>query len=230
MGASRNGRIRIAKPANPKGFVAVVRLAAKGGELRRNGPSRLQQPHVVQMETRPPNIEGAGHVPQRELVRNALRMRPDRIIVGEVRGPEAFDMLQAMNTGHDGSMTTVHANSPRDALYRIENMVMTANLNLPLKAIRMQVASALNLIVHIERMRDGVRRVQNIAEITGMEGDIITVRDLFSFRYQGEKRDGTMDGVFEATRMRPDFVSRAARYGLDKELLDSLGIAAGMRA
>jgi pilus assembly protein CpaF len=191
---------------------------------------RLQQPHVVQMETRPPNIEGAGHIPQRELVRNALRMRPDRIIVGEVRGPEAFDMLQAMNTGHDGSMTTVHANSPRDALYRIENMVMMANLSLPLKAIRMQVASALNLIVHIERMRDGVRRVQNVAEIAGMEGDIITARELFTFRYQGEKRDGTIDGTFESNRMRPDFVTRAARYGLDRELLDVLGIVAAMRA
>jgi pilus assembly protein CpaF len=191
---------------------------------------RLQQPHVVQMETRPPNIEGAGHIPQRELVRNALRMRPDRIIVGEVRGPEAFDMLQAMNTGHDGSMTTVHANSPRDALYRIENMVMMANLSLPLKAIRMQVASALNLVVHIERMRDGVRRVQNVSEIAGMEGDVITARELFTFRYQGEKRDGTIDGIFESTRMRPDFVTRAARYGLDRELLDVLGIVAAMRA
>jgi pilus assembly protein CpaF len=191
---------------------------------------RLQQPHVVQMETRPPNIEGAGHIPQRELVRNALRMRPDRIIVGEVRGPEAFDMLQAMNTGHDGSMTTVHANTPRDALYRIENMVMMANLSLPLKAIRMQVASALNLIVHIERMRDGIRRVQNVAEIAGMEGDIITARELFTFRYHGEKRDGTIDGTFESTRMRPDFVTRAARYGLDRELLDVLGIVAAMRA
>jgi pilus assembly protein CpaF len=191
---------------------------------------RLQQPHIVQMETRPPNIEGAGHIPQRELVRNALRMRPDRIIVGEVRGPEAFDMLQAMNTGHDGSMTTVHANSPRDALYRVENMVMMANLSLPLKAIRIQVASALNLIVHIERMRDGIRRVQNIAEIAGMDGEVITARELFTFRYQGEKRDGTIDGVFESTRMRPDFAPRAARYGLDKELLDTLGIAGALRA
>ncbi len=191
---------------------------------------RLQQPHVVQMETRPPNIEGAGHIPQRELVRNALRMRPDRIIVGEVRGSEAFDMLQAMNTGHDGSMTTVHANSPRDALYRVENMVMMANLSLPLRAIRMQVASALNLVVHIERMRDGIRRIQNLSEIAGMEGDVITARELFSFRYIGEKRDGTIDGVFELTRMRPDFVSRAARYGLDGELLDVLGIVGAMRA
>jgi pilus assembly protein CpaF len=185
---------------------------------------RLQQPHVVQMETRPPNIEGVGHVPQRELVRNALRMRPDRIIVGEVRGPEAFDMLQAMNTGHDGSMSTVHANSPRDALYRIENMVMMANLNLPLKAIRMHVASALNLIVHIERMRDGIRRVQNIAEIAGMEGDMITARELFTFRHRVEWTDGTTDGAFESTRMRPDFIARAARFGLGRELLEAVGI------
>ena len=185
---------------------------------------RLQQPHVVQMETRPPNIEGVGHIPQRELVRNALRMRPDRIIVGEVRGAETFDMLQAMNTGHDGSMSTVHANSPRDALYRIENMVMMANLNLPLKAIRMNVAGALNLIVHIERMRDGIRRVQNITEIAGMEGDIITARELFTFQHRGERNDGTTDWAFESTRMRPDFTARAARFGLSRELLDAVGI------
>jgi pilus assembly protein CpaF len=186
---------------------------------------RLQQPHVVQMETRPPNIEGAGHIPQRELVRNALRMRPDRIIVGEVRGPEAFDMLQAMNTGHDGSMSTIHANSPRDALFRLENMVMMANLSLPLAAVRMQIASALNLIVHIERMRDGVRRVQYIAEVAGMEGEIITLRDLFAFHQRGERRDGRIEGEFRSTRMRPDFVTRAAHYSLDKELLDAIGIA-----
>ena len=167
---------------------------------------RLQQPHVVQMETRPPNIEGVGQVAQRELVRNALRMRPDRIIVGEVRGAEAFDMLQAMNTGHDGSMSTVHANSPRDALYRVENMVMMANLNLPLRAIRMQIASAVNLIVHIERMRDGIRRVQSVVEIAGMEGEIITTRELFSFQYRGERLDGGIEGSFESTRMRPDFI------------------------
>jgi pilus assembly protein CpaF len=185
---------------------------------------RLQQPHVVQMETRPPNIEGVGQVAQRELVRNALRMRPDRIIVGEVRGPEAFDMLQAMNTGHDGSMSTVHANSPRDALYRIENMVMMANLNLPLKAIRMQIASALNLIVHVERMRDGIRRVQSVVEVAGMEGDIITSRELFTFHYRGQQQNGHLEGIYEPARMRPDFISRAERFGLDKELLEALGI------
>jgi pilus assembly protein CpaF len=185
---------------------------------------RLQQPHIVQMETRPPNIEGAGQVIQRDLVRNALRMRPDRIIVGEVRGPEAFDMLQAMNTGHDGSMSTIHANSPRDALFRLENMVMTANLNIPLHAIRTQIASALNLIVHIERMRDGVRRVQAIVEVGGMEGDVITLRDLFAFHYRGERRDGLLDGEFVSARMRPDFVVRAAHYGLERDLLEALQI------
>src|SRR6516162_1698392 len=188
---------------------------------------RLQQPHVVQMETRPPNIEGVGYVPQRELVRNALRMRPDRIIVGEVRGAETFDMLQAMNTGHDGSMSTVHANSPRDALYRLENMVIMANLNLPLRAIRMHVASALNLIVHIERMRDGIRRVQNISEMAGMEGDTITMRELFTFQFHGERRDGTIDGEFVSTRMRPDFLARAAQINLDRELLDAMDIVGG---
>jgi pilus assembly protein CpaF len=130
---------------------------------------RLQQPHVVQMETRAANIEGAGHVPQRELLRNALRMRPDRIIVGEVRGSEAYDMLQAMNTGHDGSMSTIHANTPRDALFRLENMVlMAAGANLPLRALRAQIASAINIVVQIERMRDGIRRVDRIVEIGGM--------------------------------------------------------------
>ena len=188
---------------------------------------RLQQPHVVQMETRPANIEGIGYVPQRELVRNALRMRPDRIIVGEVRGAETFDMLQAMNTGHDGSMSTVHANSPRDALYRLENMVIMANLNLPLRAIRMHVASALNLVVHIERMRDGIRRVQNISEMAGMGGETITMRDLFTFQFRGERRDGTIDGEFVSTRMRPDFLIRAAQINLDRELLEAMDIPGG---
>src|SRR5882762_964684 len=187
---------------------------------------RLQQPHVVQMETRPPNIEGAGHIPQRELVRNALRMRPDRIIVGEVRGPEAFDMLQAMNTGHDGSMSTVHANSPRDALFRLENMVMMANLNLPLGAIRMQIGSAVHLIVHTERMRDGIRRVQKIAEVGGVGGDAISLRDLFTFESRGERTDSTIEGEFVSTRMRPDFVERVARHGFTRSLLAALDIGA----
>ena len=188
---------------------------------------RLLQPHVVQMETRPANIEGSGQVLQRELVRNSLRMRPDRIIVGEVRGAEAFDMLQAMNTGHDGSMSTIHANSPRDALYRLENMVLMANGNVPLRAIRMQIASAISLIVHIERMRDGIRRVQNVVEITGMEGEIITARDLFTFQYRGERSDGFIEGAFESTRMRPNLVTRAAHFGLELPLLEALGIAGG---
>jgi pilus assembly protein CpaF len=192
----------------------------------------LQQPHVVQMETRPANVEGVGQIGQRDLARNALRMRPDRIIVGEVRGAEAFDMLQAMNTGHDGSMSTIHANSPRDALYRLENMVMMANLNLPLRTIRMQIVSALSLIIQIERMRDGIRRIQNIVEITGMDGDIITARDLFSFQYRAERRDGSIEGVFEASRVPPDrtrsapnLFSRAAHYGLERRLLEALGFA-----
>jgi pilus assembly protein CpaF len=185
---------------------------------------RLQQPHVVQMETRVANIEGVGAVPQRELVRNALRMRPDRIIVGEVRGGEAFDMLQAMNTGHDGSMSTIHANAPRDALYRFENMVMMANVSLPLHAIRTQITSALNLIVQVERMRDGVRRIQNIVEITGMEGDVITARDLFTFEYRGDNRDGRIDGVFEPSRVRPGLIARASAFGLGAEMLQAMGL------
>ena len=185
---------------------------------------RLQQPHVIQMETRVANIEGVGSVPQRELVRNALRMRPDRIVVGEVRGGEAFDMLQAMNTGHDGSMSTIHANSPRDALYRFENMVLMANVSLPLRAIRTQITSALNLIVQIERMRDGVRRIQNIVEITGMEGDVIIARDLFTFEYRGDSRDGHIEGVFEPSRVRPNLIARANEFGLGKEMLQSLGL------
>ena len=188
---------------------------------------RLQQPHVVQMETRAANIEGAGHIPQRELVRNALRMRPDRIIVGEVRGGEAYDMLQAMNTGHDGSMSTVHANTPRDALFRLENMVlMAAGANLPLRALRAQIASAINIVVQIERMRDGIRRIDRIVEIGGMEGEIISMRDLFTFQYRGETRDGFIDGTFEPSRLRPDLTARAAQFGLERQLLEALGIAA----
>ena len=184
---------------------------------------RLQQPHIVQLESRPPNIEGVGQIAQRELVRNALRMRPDRIIVGEVRGTEAFDMLQAMNTGHDGSMSTIHANSPRDALSRLENMVLMATANLPLRALRAQVASAINLIVQIERMRDGIRRVEKIVEISGMEGEIISTREIFAFKYRGE-RDGVLEGTFEPSRLRPDLAEKAAHYGLEKQLLESVGI------
>jgi len=189
---------------------------------------RLQQPHIVQMETRPPNIEGVGHIPQRELVRNALRMRPDRIIVGEVRGNEAFDMLQAMNTGHDGSMSTIHANSPRDALFRLENMVLMASANLPLRALRAQIASAINLVVQIERMRDGIRRVERICEISGMEGDIISTRDIFAFNFQSENRDGIIEGTFEPSRLRPDLAAKAAQHGLERQLLSAVGISTGL--
>jgi len=188
---------------------------------------RPQQPHVVQMETRPPNVEGVGHIPQRELVRNALRMRPDRIIVGEVRGAEAFDMLQAMNTGHDGSMSTIHANTPRDALFRLENMVLMAAANLPLRALRAQIASAINLVVQIERMRDGIRRVERIVEISGMESEIVSTRDIFAFQYRGESRDGFIEGTFEPSRLRPDLAARAAQYGLERQLLESVGIVGG---
>ncbi len=185
---------------------------------------RLQQPHIVQMETRAANIEGVGAIPQRELVRNALRMRPDRIIVGEVRGVEAFDMLQAMNTGHDGSMSTIHANAPRDALYRLENMVMMTASNLLLRAIRMQIASAVHLIVHIERMRDGVRRVQSITEVVGMEGDIITMRDIFNFEYEGDTSEGMLHGAFVSNKLRPYLTRRAALFGLERPLLDAVGV------
>jgi pilus assembly protein CpaF len=191
---------------------------------------RLQQPHVVQMETRAANIEGVGAIPQRELVRNALRMRPDRIIVGEVRGVEAFDMLQAMNTGHDGSMSTIHANSPRDGLYRMENMVMMAANNLLLRAVRTQIASAVHLIVQIERMRDGVRRVQSISEIAGMEGDVITMRDIFNFEYDGDTNEGLLQGRFVSTRLRPNLTRRAALFGLERRMLDAVGIGEGAAA
>src|SRR5947208_12206999 len=149
----------------------------------------LCQRHVVRLETRPANIEGKGHIRQRELVVNALRMRPDRIIVGEVRGEEALDMLQAMNTGHDGSLTTIHANTPRDALYRLDTMVAMANLNIPEKAVRQQVASAVNLIIQATRLSDGSRRITAITELTGMEGDVITLQDLFLFERTGIGQD-----------------------------------------
>jgi pilus assembly protein CpaF len=187
---------------------------------------RLQQPHVVQMETRVANVEGFGRIAQRDLVRNALRMRPDRVIVGEVRGEEAFDMMQAMNTGHDGSMSTIHANTPRDAVFRLENMVLMGSVSLPLRAIRVQIASAINLLVHVDRMRDGVRRVTHIVEIVGMESDVITMQDVFKFVQTGENRDGTLAGKYEAARFRPACVDRAAAYGRERELLDAVGAVA----
>src|SRR5213080_4605158 len=157
---------------------------------------QLKQEHVVRLETRPSNIEGKGAVKQRQLVINALRMRPDRIILGEVRGDETLDMLQAMNTGHDGSLTTVHANSPRDALYRLDTMVAMANLNLPDRAIRQQIASAINLIVQVTRLSDGSRKVTAITELTGMEGDVITLQDIFVFERTGLREDGKVCGRF----------------------------------
>ncbi|MGF6902254.1 CpaF family protein [Paraburkholderia sp. GAS348] len=183
---------------------------------------QLQQPHVVSLETRPENAEGLGGVAQRDLVRNALRMRPDRIILGETRGPEAFDVLQAMNTGHDGSMTTIHANTPRDAITRLESMVMMANGNLPLMSIRRQIASAVHLLVQIERMRDGVRRVTRITELVGMEGDVIITQDLFTFRYDASAYNEEVKGVFETAALRPAFCERAAYYGVEDALLEAM--------
>ncbi len=174
---------------------------------------QLKQEHVVRLETRPPNIEGKGAVRQRQLVINSLRMRPDRIVVGEVRGEEAFDMLQAMNTGHEGSMTTVHANSQRDALARVENMVSMANLNIPERAIRQQIASAIHAVVQIARLSDGSRKVLSISEITGMEGDLICMQDIFLFDRKGLDEHGKVRGVFRATGVRPRFADRLATAG-----------------
>ena len=174
----------------------------------------LRQRHVVRLETRPANIEGKGAVRQRDLVVNALRMRPDRIIMGEVRSEEALDMLQAMNTGHDGSLTTIHSNSARDALYRLDTMVAMANLNIPEKAIRQQIASAVNLIVQISRQSDGTRRVTGITELTGMEGEVITMQDIFLFERTGMRQDGKVCGRFRATGIRPKCSERLAASGM----------------
>jgi pilus assembly protein CpaF len=174
----------------------------------------LRQRHVVRLETRPANIEGKGNIRQRELVVNALRMRPDRIIVGEVRSEEALDMLQAMNTGHDGSLTTIHANSPRDALYRLDTMVAMANLNIPEKAVKQQIASAIELVVQIARLSDGTRKVTAISEITGMEEETITMQDLFVFEKTGVRADGKVCGRFRATGIRPKCSDRLAAAGM----------------
>src|SRR6187401_687473 len=174
----------------------------------------LRQRHIVRLETRPANIEGRGAVKARDLVVNALRMRPDRIIVGEVRSEEALDMLQAMNTGHDGSLTTIHANTPRDALYRLDTMVAMANLNIPEKAIRQQIASAVNLVVQIARMADGTRKVTAISELTGMEGEVITMQDIFVFERMGITQDGRVRGRFRATGIRPKCSDRLASAGV----------------
>jgi pilus assembly protein CpaF len=174
---------------------------------------QLKQEHIVRLETRPPNIEGKGAVRQRQLVINSLRMRPDRIVVGEVRGEEAFDMLQAMNTGHEGSLTTVHANSPRDAMARIENMVSMANLNIPERAVRQQVSSAVHAVIQIARLSDGTRKVTTISEITGMEGDSIALQDIFSFDRSGIDEGGKVHGAFRATGTRPKFAERLSTAG-----------------
>ncbi len=175
---------------------------------------RLQQAHVVRLETRPSNVEGQGEILQRDLVKNALRMRPDRIIVGEARGGEAFDMLQAMNTGHDGSMTTIHANTCRDGLGRIEQMISMAGLDLPAHSMRTQIASALDVVIQLSRFSDGVRRITSIQEITGMEADIITMQEIFQFRQNGVDEAGQVQGVFRATGVRPRFLERLAVQGI----------------
>jgi pilus assembly protein CpaF len=177
---------------------------------------QLKQSHLVRLETRPPNIEGRGQVTARDLVRNALRMRPDRIIVGEVRGGEALDMLQAMNTGHDGSLSTLHANAPRDALARLETMVLMAGIDLPVRAIREQGASAVDLLVHVSRLRDGTRRVTQVCEVNGMEGDVITLSDLFLFDFRaGRDEQGRFMGTIAPTGLRPRFADRLRDYGIE---------------
>ncbi|MBZ2208555.1 CpaF family protein [Massilia soli] len=176
---------------------------------------QLQQPHVVRLETRPPNIEGQGEVTQRALVRNALRMRPDRIILGEVRGGEALDMLQAMNTGHEGSMATIHANTPRDALTRLENMISMAAASLPTKAMRQQISSAIGVVLQVARLTDGKRKLVSLQEITGMEGDVITMQEIFLFKQTGLGENGAVVGHFCATGVRPRFVERLRCYGIE---------------
>jgi pilus assembly protein CpaF len=181
---------------------------------------QLQQPQVVTLETRPTSTEGLGLVTMRDLVHNCLRMRPDRIIVGEVRGPEAFDLLQAMNTGHDGSMGTYHANSPRDALFRLENMVAQANLGIPILVIREQIVSSLEVIIHTQRLRDGSRKVMNITEISGMEDGIIGMQDLVSYEIKGEDENGQIFGEFKFSHLLPRFIEKARHYNLEKDLLE----------
>jgi len=186
---------------------------------------QLRQPHVVRLETRPPNVEGSGQVTQRQLTINALRMRPDRIILGEVRGAEAVDMMQAMNTGHDGSLTTLHANGPRDALSRLETLVSMAGLNIAEKAIREQIASAIDLVIHVARLSDGTRRVTTISEIVGMEGQVVSMQELFAFERDGIDEAGAVVGRFTATGIRPKYAERLREYGvqLGESLFSNLG-------
>jgi pilus assembly protein CpaF len=175
---------------------------------------QLRQPHVARLETRPPNVEGKGAVKQRQLLINTLRMRPDRIIVGEVRGEEALDMLQAMNTGHDGSLTTVHANSPRDAITRLEVMISMASANLPMRGIRQQLASAVDVFIQCARLSDGTRRVTHITECVGMEGEQVTTQDIFLFEKTGISAEGRVQGNFRATGIRPKFTEKLATFGI----------------
>ncbi len=183
---------------------------------------QLQQPHVISLETRPQNIEGAGEITQRDLLRNSLRMRPDRIIIGEVRGAEAFDMLQAMNTGHAGSMSTIHSNSARDALTRLENMMLMGTMQMPILAIRRQIVSAVDLILYQERMRDGRRRLTSITEVVGLEGDVIVTQDLFTYEYKDENADGSLAGNFVSSGIRPKFYNQAKYYGLTDALQEAI--------
>jgi pilus assembly protein CpaF len=187
---------------------------------------QLQQPHIVRLETRPPSLEGRGEVTQRDLVRNALRMRPDRIIIGEVRGGEAFDMLQAMNTGHDGSMSTIHANTTRDAVIRIENMVQMGNMGLPSRAIRTQIIGAVNLIIQVERHRDGGRRVTQVTDVCGMEGEVITLNDIFRFEISGESAAGRIQGRYLVSRARPSFQQQLIYFGVERAWREALDAAA----
>ena len=181
---------------------------------------QLQQEHVARLETRPPNIEGKGEITQRDLVKNALRMRPDRIILGECRAGETFDMLQAMNTGHDGSMTTVHANTPRDALSRIEQMIGMSGIDMPVTSARSQIASAINVVVQVGRLSDGKRKIISLSELTGMEGEVITMQEIFHFRTTGRDDNGNVIGHFEATGIRPKFMAELEARGirLDPEI------------
>ena len=188
---------------------------------------QLKNPHVVRLETRPPNLEGAGQITMTDLVKNCLRMRPERIIVGEVRGGEAFDLLQAMNTGHDGSMGTVHANNPREAISRVENMIAMGGYNLPATAMREQIASAINVVVQAARLRDGSRKITHVTEIVGMEGDVVTMQDLFIYDITGEDADGKIIGNHRATGIRPAFWDKARYFGLESKLAEALDDAGG---
>ncbi len=188
---------------------------------------QLRNPHVVRLETRPPNLEGVGEITMRDLVKNCLRMRPERIIVGEVRGPEAFDLLQAMNTGHDGSMGTVHANTPREGIGRLENMIAMGGFTLPARAVREQIASSIDIIVQASRLRDGSRKIVQITEVIGMEGEVVTLQDLLTFDYTGETPDGRVLGRHRSTGLRPHFWEKARYFGLDGKLAEALELGNG---